>query len=268
VIEQGSGPALVLIPGLPGPWEFIRPAVSALSSSFRVLTMSLGPECTIDSDVARVVAALDERRIDRAVVCGISFGGLVALRFAAAHPRLTSALVLASVPGPGAHLRPHHRLYAQWPHLFGPVLMIETPVRLRQEILRAIPDRRRRWAFDLSTAKALFETGISFSKIARRAQLIEQIDITADCARVTAQTLVVTGEAGLDHVVPTGSTSEYLRAIPGSTHVVLESTGHLGSITRPEMFHQVMTEFAGQGFQPRLGGSGSAALRVVGSEVA
>jgi pimeloyl-ACP methyl ester carboxylesterase len=233
VIEQGSGPALVLIPGLPGPWEFIRPAVDALSASFRVLTMSLGPECTIDSDVARIVSALDERRIDRAGVCGISFGGLVALRFAATHPRRTSALVLASAPGPGARLRAHHRVYARWPHLFGPLFLIETPFRLRRELS---------WPL-LNIA---FAAPISFSMMARRAQLIEATDIAADCTRIASPTLVVTGERAIDNVVPVENTMEYLRAIPGSTHAVLGSTGHLGSVTHPEAFAAVIEAFVAE----------------------
>src|SRR4051812_40401105 len=107
--EYGAGRALVVIPGLPGPWRYIAPAVESLSSHFRVLTMSLGPECTIEDDVKRIAAALDERGLDDAVICGISLGGLVALRFAAMYPRRTSALVLVSSPGPGATLRPRHR---------------------------------------------------------------------------------------------------------------------------------------------------------------
>ena len=231
MIEQGSGPALVLIPGLPGPWQFIRPAVDALAASFRVLTMSLGPECTIESDVDRIVAALDERRIDRAIVCGISFGGLVALRFAATHPTRTAALVLASSSGPGATLRPRHRLYVRWPHLFAPFFLIETPFRLRHEL---------RWSL---LRAALSAPRVSFSKIARRAQLIEQTDIAGDCRRVSAPTLVITGEPDRDHVVPVDDTERYMSAIPAAEHVVLTGTGHLGSITHPGAFAVVIRSF-------------------------
>ena len=31
IIDRGSGPPLVLIPGLQGRWEYLRPAVDALS---------------------------------------------------------------------------------------------------------------------------------------------------------------------------------------------------------------------------------------------
>jgi 3-oxoadipate enol-lactonase len=241
MVEFGSGPALVVIPGLPGPWKFVAPAVQALSARFHVLTMSLGPECTLESDVARIVADLDARRIDRAVVCGISLGGLLALRFAATRPERTSALVLVSAPGPGMRLLPHHRLYTRWPLLLGPLFLIETPFRLWRE-LRA------------PQVKAMLTTPLSLSKMARRARLIESTDIEADCRRVTAPTLVVTGEARFDHVVPVESTLKYLRAIPGSRHVTIAGTGHLGSVTRAAEFSTLVSTFAGRPFQGRHGG--------------
>ncbi len=231
MIEHGSGPALVLIPGLPGPWPFVAPAVHALSSRFRVLTMSLGPECTIDSDVDRIVAGLDERRIDRAVVCGISLGGLVALRFAAMNPTRTRALVLVSSPGPHARLRRHHRFYLRWPRLFGALFLLETPVRLWRELHG-------------SQLKALLSSRISFTKMARRAALIESTDIEADCRRVTSPTLVITGEPGLDHIVPVENTLGYLQAIRGARHATLSSTGHLGAVTHAAEFAALVSRFA------------------------
>ena len=227
MIEFGHGTPIVVIPGMPGPWRFIAPAVHALARYYRVLTLSLGPECTLDSDVDRIVAALDERKIERAVICGISLGGLVALRFAARYPGRTSALVLVSTPGPGATLQPRHRFYVRWPWLCGPLFMLETPIRLRREL---------RWPH----LKMLAGRPVSFSRMARRAQLIESTDIAADCARIKAPTLVVTGERPFDQIVPVDSTREYLKFIPGSGHVRLLDTGHLGSITRPELFRSVV----------------------------
>jgi len=239
MIEHGSGPPLVLVPGLPGPWHYIAPAMHALSAHFHVLTFSLGRECTVEADVARILAALNDRGIDRAVVCGISLGGLVALRFAALYPQRTAALVLASAPGPGATLRPHHRLYTRWPWLFGPLFMLETPFRLRREL---------HW----SQIKALFAAPVSFARMARRAQLIESTDIAADCRRIVSPTLVVTGEQALDNVVPVESTMEYMRAIPRAAHVTLKNTGHLGSITQPMRFTESVVHFAGRP-APRTG---------------
>ena len=67
-----------------------------------------------------------------------------ALRFAARHPERVSALVLASTPGPGWHLRPRHDLYARWPRVFGPLFIAETPFRARPELRAALPDAAAR----------------------------------------------------------------------------------------------------------------------------
>jgi len=230
MFERGSGPALVVIPGFPGPWQFAAPAVHALSAHFHVLAMSLGAEGTLEGEVNRIVACLDQRGIDRAVICGISFGGLIAARLAATHPERTSALVLVSSPGPGTRLRARHRFYLRLPWLFGPLFLIETPFRLRREL---------HW----SQIAALLTTRISLSAMARRARVIESTDIAADCRRIVAPTLVVTGEARLDPVVPVANTLEYLRAIPGAQHAVLQGTGHLGSVTRSAEFAEVVRTF-------------------------
>ena len=81
--------------------------------------------------VAHIVSVLDAASIERAAVCGISFGGLIALRVAATMPARVSALVLASTPGPQFHLKKRHRLYARMPWLFGPLFAAESPSRLR-----------------------------------------------------------------------------------------------------------------------------------------
>jgi len=236
MIEHGNGSPLVLVPGLPGPWQYVAPALDALSAHFRVLTSSLGPECTIEADVSRILDALNARQIERAAICGVSLGGLVALRFAALHPERTAALVLASAPGPGATLVPHHRFYTRWPWVCGPLFILETPFRLRRET-QWKPTRIK------TLVTALFFAPVSFAKIARRAKLIESTDIGADCRRIVSPTLVITGEEKLDLVVPVESTVRYVTAIPGATHVVMTGTGHLGPITHAVEFAGLVRDF-------------------------
>ena len=118
IIDRGAGPALVLIPGIQGRWEYIGPVVDALASAFRVITFALCDEPASDLEfdgsrgfdnyVEQVRGALDRCGIDRAIVCGISFGGLIALRFAARaprpdrrpRPRLDARAGMASPPAP------------------------------------------------------------------------------------------------------------------------------------------------------------------------
>lgn len=232
----------MLIPGLQGRWEYLRPAVDALSASFRVLTFSL-PSGDLDGYARGVADMLTEARVERATICGVSFGGLIAVRFAASYPTRCEALVLASTPRPRLRLRPRHQIYLRAPWIFGPIFLAETPFRLHPEICAAIPDAKTRRRFSVRSLRTAFGAPVSLSQMAARARMIANEDVTPDCARVTAPTLVVTGEAGLDHVVPVEGSSEYLRLIPNARAVMLERTGHLGSITRPEAFAAIVREF-------------------------
>jgi pimeloyl-ACP methyl ester carboxylesterase len=60
---------------------------------------------------------------------------------------------------------------------------------------------------------------------------------------VKAPALLVTGESTLDRVLPVGVTRRYLDDIDSARHVVLEHTGHLGSVTRPDEFASVVRSF-------------------------
>jgi pimeloyl-ACP methyl ester carboxylesterase len=224
----------------------MQPTVDALQRSFRVLTLSLGNGASLEDDAGAVARTLDQAGIDRAVVCGVSFGGAVALRFAATRPNRTLALVLASTPGPGWHLQPRHEFYARFPAVFGPLFLLETPFRLREEIRRAIPERRARFAFKTRVLRTAFSAPISFSRMAARAHALSQANLGEASARIVAPTLVVTGEPALDHVVPATGSSEYGKLIRGARTIVMPDTGHLGSVTKPEEFATLVADFCGQ----------------------
>jgi 3-oxoadipate enol-lactonase len=247
-VERGAGSPLVLIPGIQGRWEYTRPTVEALAAQFRVVTFSLGGRSNgrgiFGSEVDRLAAVLDTHRIERAVLCGISYGGLVAMRFAALHPERTAALVLASTPGPDWHLRPRHLFYARWPWLFGPLFLLETPFRLRAELVTALPHQDDRRTFLRWQVRTLLSAPVSLVQMAARARELPVPGIPSDCARVTSPTLIVTGEPSLDRVVSVDGTASYARLIRGAKHVVLERTGHQGTITRPAAFADIVHAFA------------------------
>jgi pimeloyl-ACP methyl ester carboxylesterase len=246
-LELRTGNSLVLIPGIQGRWEYMRPTVEALSRHFDVRTFSLRNDAvSIDHYVQQVTEVLDRAAIERAVVCGVSFGGLIALRFAAMHPGRTRALVLASTPGPHFTLRPRHRAYARLPWIFGPLFLVESPWRLRPEIAAAFPDSAARRAFRREALATVLRAPLSLSAMAKRALLMGTIDVRPDCACITAPTLVVTGEASLDYVVPAEGSTAYAQLIPGARAAVIERTGHIGTITRPDAFAEILNHFTAE----------------------
>jgi pimeloyl-ACP methyl ester carboxylesterase len=264
IVERGSGPPLVLIPGIQGRWEYSTATVDALSRDFRVVTFSLcderpgrapagtgvsaiseaSPDRTaMDVFADQVQRAMDRSALDRAVIVGVSFGGLVALRFAATRPSRVSALVMVSAPGPHWRLRARHERYTRLPWMFGPLFAIESPWRLRHEMVAALPDRSERLAVTCRQLGIAIRAPISLARMAARARCISAYDRTADAARVDVPTLVVQGEPALDHVTGTGGTSEYARLIAGARLVTIARTGHLGSITRADECARTIMSF-------------------------
>jgi 3-oxoadipate enol-lactonase len=254
VIDRGSGPALVLIPGVQGRWQYHKPAIESLVRHFRVITFPLcgepdadrtfDPVRGLDNYNDQIDSALDAAQLDRAMVCGISFGGVPAIHYAATRRARCSALVLVSTPRPGLHLRRKHRIFVRMPWLFGPIFIAAAPWRMRHEVQRALPTWRARAALGVRQMKTFITAPPTLSQMAARAELLASTDLSAECRAITAPTLIVTGEAGLDHVVPVDGTSEYARLIRGSRSVVLEQTGHIGANTRSEQFADLIRRFA------------------------
>ena len=106
MMDSGAGTPIVLIPGLQGRWEWMRPAVDALARHHRVITFSLcdersspfpcDPAQAFENYVSQVELAMERARVERAVIAGVSYGGLIAAEFAARHPDRVSGLERAS----------------------------------------------------------------------------------------------------------------------------------------------------------------------------
>ena len=135
-LDRGSGLPLVLIPGLQGRWEYSAsnrsrtgPVLSGsdVFAARRARRPRPGSPKGFDYYTHQILTVLDRCRIESAVICGVSFGGRIALRFAAQMPARTSALVLASAPGPHWHLSQRHAKYVRRPLLYAPVFFAASP---------------------------------------------------------------------------------------------------------------------------------------------
>jgi pimeloyl-ACP methyl ester carboxylesterase len=243
MVDRGSGIPIVLVPGIQGRWEWMAPAVRALSARHRALTFSLGEIAHFDDWVPVIDAVLDRAGVSSAVVAGVSFGGLIALHYAAARPERTRALVLVSAPGPARRLDRWSGWLVRNPRLGLPFFSVRGFVRLVPEIFHA----RRSWGSRLRLAAEyagrVALAPVSPRRMARHVHAWGDVDLTPDCARISAPTLVITGEPTLDRVVPIGSSLEYLELIRGARHERLDGTGHVGLITRPERFAAVIDRF-------------------------
>jgi pimeloyl-ACP methyl ester carboxylesterase len=253
MIAVGEGHPLVMVPGIQGRWEWQRPALTALSRRCRAVTYSLcgepgtGRRLTLkdgfDVHVDQLDRVLDKYRLDRVALCGVSYGGWVSVRYAARRPERVSTLVLVSAPAPRFRPDARHLRYMRAPWLFLPAFFMTTRGRLRPEVLKALPDAVERKRLTRKQLVEMTRAPISPGVMARRIQLAMREDFVSDCRRITAPTLVLTGESGLDRVVPVESTREYLKLIPNAVGAELAMTGHIGLITRPDEWADIVCGF-------------------------
>jgi 3-oxoadipate enol-lactonase len=254
MIDRGSGPPVVLIPGLQGRWEWLAPAVDALARRCRTVTYSLAGEpgsnwphdasTSLETLTRQLEAVLDRAGLERAVVCGVSFGGLIALRFAATHPHRTAGLALVSTPGPGWKANARVLRHIRWPRALAPWFVATSPFRLTPEVLTAFPDTLAAATFAIRQTGRVAAAPLAPTRMAGRVRMLMAVECGTDCARVEGSTLVVTGEPALDRVVPVEGSRQFVSAIAGARYVLFERTGHIGVMTRPERFAEIIGDFA------------------------
>jgi pimeloyl-ACP methyl ester carboxylesterase len=253
VISKGTGYPIALLPGIQGRWEWMRPTVEALTAGHRVVSWSLGElrqpgkENKTEASFLAWMRALDrafdnvhERRLS---LIGVSFGGLIAACYAARRPDRVTSLILVSVPSPVWKPTRGDRFCVNYPRLAMPYFAARAIRRSGPELYRAHdswPLRLRYGGRYLSRVAAAPINPVASARWAREWQ---GYDITEDCQRIVAPTLVITGEQEFDKVVPVEDSLQYLQLIPGATHITLARTGHLGVVTTPARFAEIAGKF-------------------------
>jgi pimeloyl-ACP methyl ester carboxylesterase len=248
MVDIGQGSPIVVVPGIQGRWEWMRPAIAALGQRHRVLTFSLHetssePQSLFESWTRTIDALVDRAGAGVVAIVGVSFGGLIAAHYAATRPRRVSALALVCSPSPRWRLDRRSAQFAQRPGLSLPLFAIRGCYRLAPEIIAARPTWMSRCRFAGEHIWRVLNAPISPRQMSRWATDWMTRDFVDDCRRIAAPTLLITGEPSLDRVVPVSSSVEYLELIPGTRHVVLERTGHIGLVSKPERFASVVSEF-------------------------
>ena len=253
IIDRGSGEPIVVIPGVQGRWEWMKPGIDALAKRGRVITFSLADEPSSAADfddatgfwnyVEQVRNALEQSGIDKAAICGVSYGGLIAGAFATRFPGRATSLILVSALPPS--WRPDARVsfFLRAPWLLSPLFCLAS-VRLYREFATA----RDTW---WSGVRSACSAGLNVlrhmfhpARMARRVHLLSSVlGIEAEMSRVKVPTLIVTGEESLERVVSPRLTREYLAIWPHACVETLARTGHLGMITRPDEFAALVSAF-------------------------
>jgi pimeloyl-ACP methyl ester carboxylesterase len=177
------------------------------------------------------------------------------LRYAARRPGRVSALVLVSTPSPRWQPDERAEQYLRWPRWTFPLFVARAAGRLAPDVMGPHPSWAQRAAFLARHLTRVVRFPPSPRRMVRCIKDWQAENLASECARIAAPTLIVTGEAERDRVVPVLNTIEYVRLIPGARHVVLPKTGHIGLVSRPGEFGRLVEEFIDAPDAVRPGGA-------------
>ena len=252
VIQRGEGPPIVLVPGIQGRHEWHLPTVDALATLGHVITFSLCDEPTshfawsesagFENYLVQLADVLRVTCVERPLLVGISYGGLISAEYAARHPGALSGLVIASAPSPSWSLPVRAQRYLASPRLMAPAFWLGAPGRAYPELKAAFPQGRDRWAFVVDQGLRIAAAPAAASRMARRLRWLENGRFSM-ARGIDVPALIVTGESELERVVPPEDTLRYHEWLPHARVETMAHTGHSGTVTRAAEFARLVAEF-------------------------
>ncbi|HZD37603.1 MAG TPA: alpha/beta fold hydrolase, partial [Actinomycetes bacterium] len=243
----GDGTPVVLLHAFPLDSRMWLPQVEALGGyqvivpdlrgfgSAREQAAEVTPMDLLADDLAKL---LDERELERAVLCGLSMGGYVALAFARRHPERLGGLALCNTR-PGAdsenakatRLSMAERLLAEGvdflPEAMVPRLLGETALKERPDLAGEV------------TATILDQDPRGIAAAQRG--MAERSDSTGVLGGIGVPTLVVTGLE--DRLISPDEGVRMAAEIRDARLIQVPDAGHLVNLERPDPVNEALLDF-------------------------
>jgi 3-oxoadipate enol-lactonase len=247
--DSGAGLPVVLLHAFPLDASMWQPQLVALMHTCRCIAPDMRgfgsspvqEPYSMDQYADDVAALLDLMQIDRAVICGLSMGGYIALAFWRRHRARARGLVLADT-----------RAGADAPE--GRAKRDEMIQLVKHSGVAALAERQITGLVGTSTREHHPEIGEDVRGLMLGASvpgvigaleaMRDRPDSTPLLATIDVPTLIVVGEE--DVVTPVAEARAMHAAVRDSRLEIIERAGHLSNLERPSAFNTVLSEFVGR----------------------
>ncbi len=242
VVESGDGDAtpIIFLHGVGSDKSVWTPQLAYFGQSRRSIAIDYPgycesdprPDVTRDDFASAILAAMDSLDIDRAHICGLSLGGVIALALHAAAPSRCASLILADS-------------FAVHPD--GQSIFDRSEAASRAFGMRGLAEARAGALLGKAATPAMHEALIeTMSRIdpaayvigARAVWLADQVD-RARAVRVP--TLVLVGDE--DSITPPALSEQLAGLITGAQLEVVVGAGHLSNLEQDHAFNTAIDRF-------------------------
>ena len=239
---SGEGSPLVFLHGFTTTSEFWKEQAEQFSKSSRVIRINLpghgaSPAPTsrcyrVEDFVEDVARVFQELRIEKAVLIGLSMGGIVAQKFVIKYPHLVEALVLVDTTS--------HGIGAD---ATADAILAAVDKLGAKKAIQDLSDR----SFGSSAPPALVEcarrevvqTPEFVARMAVRS--LNDADTRGSLAQIKVHTLVIVGDE--DRIRPPGESEILAKGISNSALAIIPAAGHFSMLERPAAFNRILRSF-------------------------
>jgi len=220
--------------------------ISALKSACRVVAFDLrgqgksgagDGQFTLEALVEDLIAILDQLSIDRAILCGLSMGGYIALRATERHPDRVSGLVLCDTKseadtneGKLARAAAIMSIKREGVNAFATRFLKDalSPRRLSDERL-------------VSEASRIMKKNKPLGLCGTLLALAGRTDTTSFLPQIKVPTLIMVGEE--DRITPPDHSRRMHSLIPDSELHLIANAGHFSNLENPTQFNERLLSF-------------------------
>lgn len=243
--DSGTGPALLFVHGLGLTHHLWHPQVEHFAVQHRVITVDVrgagasgklsGGQPVLATQAADLDALLTHLDIDRVVLCGVSFGGVLAQEFALNHPDRLAGLVIAdSFPDARLASTPQRIGLLAGAYLAAPMLLL--PPGLLVPSIRKVYER---WPLAQQEVVAGYQS-MRQVETARIRLAINRVNYRARLGQVHCPVLGIVGDESVQLIeLMTG----LVAATPHGRLEVLADSFDPSNLCQPERFNALLSEF-------------------------
>lgn len=244
LIETGSGAPIILIPGLAGGMELLGPLAKSLSDTNHVFRYQLRGESDcfalrhpfdLDDLVEDLAELIETLKLEKPTIMGLSFGGIIALKYAIRYPYRLDRLIVQGVGAcyeRGLIQQIASTVLARFP------LPADSPF-VNQFFNLLFGGKQKRDSLFEFVTRQVWQTDQSV--MAHRFHLVEGLDLAEQLNSIKAPTLVMSGDRDL--LVSPTSLATLCDGIANIQFERLPACGHLAFVTKPDLIVKHVHEF-------------------------